>query len=78
MDKQETIKEALKMLKEVGAKVNIKEDSDSEDSLKGEVADEEEEKEVAEGLIVEKAGFGKGYQMYRDYSYTPNLKRLCR
>ena len=51
-----------------------------EDETQGEVGNDEEESEaVEEGLVVERAEIGKGFQIYRDYSNdTGKFNRLCR
>jgi|GEM_PF-2896765 len=51
-----------------------------EDDTQGEVGNDEDEAEVVEeGLILERAEIGKGFQIYRDYSNdTGKFNRLCR
>lgn len=52
-----------------------------EDKTKGEVGSEEKEEETTEeGLVIEKADTGKGFQIWRDYSKesTGKFKRLSR
>ena len=58
-------------------------DSTPKDETKGKVSDEKEEAEedkTEEGLIIEKADTGKGFQIYRDYTRSGQDKfnRLVR
>jgi len=70
----EKVQKALRMLKEEGVDTNI-----VSDETTGEVGGAEpEESNVDEGLVVEQADTGRGFQMYRDYSKDSRFKRLSR
>jgi len=69
----EKVKAALKMLKEEGVDTNI-----VTDETQGEVGADEPEETDDESLVVEAAGFGGGYAIYRDYSKDSRFTRLSR
>ncbi len=56
-----------------------KEKSEPEDETKGVVGEPEEEETTEEGLVIEKADSGKGFQIYRDYTKSSErFDRLVR
>jgi len=71
----EKVEKALQMLKEEGVDTNI-----VTDETKGEVGSDEDEAEDADadGIVIEKAGFGRGFALYRDYSKDSRFTRLSR
>ena len=50
----------------------------SEDGTKGTVGTDKEEETLDESMVIEKAGSGKGFAIYRDYSRTSQDTKLNR
>ena len=70
----EKVQKALRMLKEEGINTNV-----VTDETTGEVGGAApEESTIDEGLIIEQADSGRGFQIYRDYSKDSRYKRLNR
>jgi len=73
-NKTELLKEIAKLQKAV------ERIPDSADKTEGEVgpAKDTSDDDVEEGLVLEKAGVGPGFQVYRDYSKGSKFNRLSR
>ena len=81
MDKETRIKELVKEMESLGVITETREVS--RNSTKGIVMDEAPKRiSVEEGLIIEKADAGRGFQIYNDYNKidksNTKLKRLIR
>ena len=74
----EKVQKALQMLKEEGINTNVVTDKPADETT-GDVGEVEPEQSTTdEGLIVEQADAGRGFQIYRDYSKDSRFKRLSR
>ena len=69
-------KKALALLEKQVKILKALVEKDDDDGLKGTVGEPEAEPTVDEGLVLEKSDAGKGYQIFRDYSKSPQLSRL--